>query len=659
MRTFISTVQPKWQQWLSGLTLVFAIGYLVVFVVLAGLRSIYPFELEWIEGAVIDEIRWIMQGKPIYSEPSIFYIPLSYNPFFFILSAALMKLVGIGFLAPRMISILATLGCFVLLFLIVSEDAGHPLPGVIAAGIYAASYRFTGAWMDLAKTDSLFLLLILSAFYISRKHPNYLGTVISGLLYVLAFYTKQTALPVILVLCILSLIESRGRTWLLGLTIALVGFLTFWGLYKISDGWYPFYTFETLVYHYRAPDIWWFWKSLIKHMLPAIIVGLLYPALTLSTKHQADKSRNLGQRHSWPDHFWQNLSLVIALVLTSWSIFFKVWTYNNDFMPACIGLGMLAGLGFGSVLGLVHQTSLYTRVSWLRAGVITLLILQFGVLIYNPLTQLPTRKDRAVAKQFIDRLRKLPGDVWVYNHGFMNYLAGKSTYFQSSALGDVIGGAAMPPNTDAYQRRMKVAEVFFQAVSEQRFNWVISDNLRTTWTPYYLRVGSMFDGSEGFYTITGVSTRPDILMVKNPVARGGKYPLMDPLFNTFYTEGWGEPQNWGRLVAGDRAVLQVALDQSHDYQIDVEVQPSCSQGQLTIRAITAGWNEQSIGKELFTSCEHQTLTFDLSENIILKGLNNLWFKFDGNTASANTGPGVGQSPNMPRVGFTSLTFIQK
>ena len=36
--------------------------------------------------------------------------------------------------------------------------------GLVAAGLYAASYRFSGAWMDIARADSLFLFLILGAF---------------------------------------------------------------------------------------------------------------------------------------------------------------------------------------------------------------------------------------------------------------------------------------------------------------------------------------------------------------------------------------------------------------------------------------------------------------------------------------------------------------
>ncbi len=45
------------------------------------------------------------------------------------------------------------------------------------------------------------------------------------------------------------------------------------------------------------------------------------------------------------EHTWHCLGFSLALILTSWSIFFKIWTYNNDLMPACAGIAILAGLG--------------------------------------------------------------------------------------------------------------------------------------------------------------------------------------------------------------------------------------------------------------------------------------------------------------------------
>ena len=46
-------------------------GYLVLYAVLAALRVRYPFDLEWLEGAMVDHVRTILEGRPLYPEPSL------------------------------------------------------------------------------------------------------------------------------------------------------------------------------------------------------------------------------------------------------------------------------------------------------------------------------------------------------------------------------------------------------------------------------------------------------------------------------------------------------------------------------------------------------------------------------------------------------------
>jgi hypothetical protein len=89
-----------------------ALGYILLFLILGYIRLFYPYELEWIEGAKVDEMVKILEGRPIYGPPTIFFIPLSYTSLFFYLSANLMRIIGIGLIAPRSISIVSTSGSF-------------------------------------------------------------------------------------------------------------------------------------------------------------------------------------------------------------------------------------------------------------------------------------------------------------------------------------------------------------------------------------------------------------------------------------------------------------------------------------------------------------------------------------------------------------------
>ena len=496
---------------------------MLVFIVLASIRMFYPYELEWSESAAIAEVHWIVEGNALYAPPTINFLALPYSPVYYYLSAVTTKLIGPGFLAPRLISILATVGCFALLYAIVYQKTRRYEAGLLAAGVYAASFRFTGAWMDLAKTDSLFLMLILLAFWVSTRHQKNAGLLLSGGLFALAYYTKQITLPVALVLAPISLLVTLGRTWQQWLTMLALGAGLFWVSDGISDGWYSFYTFDTLIFHERVQSLWQFWASLLGKMWPAVLLLLLYAVQVYHSARQ-----NISRFKNVP---WLELGFAGALIIASWSIHLKVWVYDNGLMPACIGLALLSGLAYGNILSMRNNTSL-SRFN--PAGIplfaIVLLLIQFGFLFYNPVQQIPTSENREQTQDFIKFVQNLPGKVWVFSHTEYGHLASKETYFHSAPFGDVVGGRVPPAGTDVYDRREMVAQVFQDAISSQHFDWIIVDKLEPYWEPYYAAVDYL---PYEFYPVTGALTRPHILLTKAPAEYASHLKLVNKL-NTGY-----------------------------------------------------------------------------------------------------------------------------
>jgi len=379
-----------------------------------------------------------------------------------------------------------------------------------------------------------------------------------------------------------------------------------------------------------------------------MLISLFYP-ISILVSIEGSQIRRI-------ENLWQNLSLGAALLLTSWSIFLKVWTYDNGFMPACAGLGMLAGLGYGRVLKLTQRSLWRGLDSLFRGGVLVLLLCQFAALFYNPLEQLSTNKDREAAEQFISRLSDLPGEVLVFNHGFVNYMAGKNTYLHSAPYGDVVGGVH-PPRTEDYRwRREKVRQVFEQAVTQQAFDWIIVDKPAASWLPYYIYVDNLFDDPEVFYPVTGAPARPESIMLRNPVVRGGVLPLTDVSFDSLLSEGWSIPEDWGRWAVGKRSVVRVALEQEHDYRLTIEAFPFCPP-QFAGQAMKVGWNDLSLGRYIFLSCECHLITFDVPSEAVTEGLNDLWFEFEKAVSPADVGLSGDRRPLA--VGFTSITLVQK
>ena len=87
-------------------------AFLLMYVVVAVLRIRSPFELEWIEGGVVDDVRHILAGHQLYVRPSIKFMPYIYTPLYYYVAAGAAKVFGIGFFPLRLVSFVASLGAF-------------------------------------------------------------------------------------------------------------------------------------------------------------------------------------------------------------------------------------------------------------------------------------------------------------------------------------------------------------------------------------------------------------------------------------------------------------------------------------------------------------------------------------------------------------------
>ena len=195
----------------------------------------------------------LRHGFALYSPPSMQWAPFLYAPLFFYVSAAVTRVVGIQYAALRLVSIAATLGSFTLIFFLVwTETRRRWAPALFAVGVFASLYHFVLAWYDVGRVDSLSLFFFLAALLATRRtHP-----LAAALLWWLAFLTKQTFLPVGLLLFLVQ--WHRPRRMLTGMAAyaALVAGSTLW-LQHATHGWFAYYAFGT------AGVIKWSWHTAI------------------------------------------------------------------------------------------------------------------------------------------------------------------------------------------------------------------------------------------------------------------------------------------------------------------------------------------------------------------------------------------------------------
>ncbi|MGO9954407.1 MAG: ArnT family glycosyltransferase [Solirubrobacteraceae bacterium] len=392
-------------------------------------RVDYPFELDWMEGGSVELAARALAGHSLYAAPSLRFVGWTYPPLYYWLAAAVAQLTGIGFLPLRLVSLTASLVSMATLGWIVSRETGDRIAGLVAAGLFAATYRISGAWFDTGRVDSLFLALTLIALAYGRSARGVRGGIALGTLGFLVFFTKQTALLALLpALAYLAVTRHRVGIPALLTLLALLSASTAI-LDASSDGWYRYYVFSELAQQPWAQRVWTgFWRDDILHRQWPLVILLVAGGMTLA--------RRAGARAALrPSTIYYAIGAA-GLISSAWVSRLHTGGYANVLMPAYAAIALLAGLTSARLLargpGRLMQPLLL-------AG----LLLQLALLAYPLGAQIPTAADRAAGTQLLARLRALRGPVIVLRHPWYATVAGKGTFAQSEAIGDVLRSGAI------------------------------------------------------------------------------------------------------------------------------------------------------------------------------------------------------------------------
>ena len=256
-----------------------AVAYLVIYLWMVYYRIRYPFDLEWIEGGMVNQVQRLLHGQSMYVAPAINFVPFLYPPVYFYFSALASLIFGIGLFPLRLVSFLASLVSFTTIFLIVRAETKNWWARILSTGLFAATFRVTGAWLDIARVDSLFLALWLLFIYFVRGRKSLGYAVLAGLLAALAYLTKQTAL----IACVPILVYLFWCNWKFALTCLGVAALTI-GITTLvmnhaSAGWYSYYVFGLLSQQteWLPQEFLTFWKDdLLVHLPLAILFATFF-----------------------------------------------------------------------------------------------------------------------------------------------------------------------------------------------------------------------------------------------------------------------------------------------------------------------------------------------------------------------------------------------
>lgn len=450
----------------------------------------YPYELEWMEGSMVDHVSRVLAGQPLYVPPSIEFVPYLYTPLFYYVSGAVSLVTGPGFLPLRLVSLVASAVALVLVAALAARETGRRTAGVIAAGVFAATYPLSGAWFDIGRVDSLYVALLLGAMFLVRTTTSRAAWAAAGLLLVAAFQTKQVGLVMAVPLVAYGL-WARWREGLVLAVTALGGIAaSVWLLDWLHDGWYTFYVFRVPSGHAIEEQFWTrYWTGDLLGPLP--IASLTVLALLLWQTWRA--------RHGREAIFYPLVSS--GILVGCWSGRLHTGGWENALIPAHALVAILFGVACGRAWEARHALARYAMPALASA--------QLLMLAYDPMARVPKAADVEAGDRLVAMLASIEGEVWLYDHGHLPTLAGKRSYAPAAAVSDVLR-ATRGPASEALAAEIE------QAIATGRFAAIIVDTHREF--PAVLEMGywedrTVFAEPDVFWPMTGYRKRPEYVFL--------------------------------------------------------------------------------------------------------------------------------------------------
>jgi hypothetical protein len=373
--------------------------------------------------------------------------------------------------------------------------------GLLSAALFAATFRAAGAWLDVARPDSLFLALSLAALYLTRFSKSGLGLAAAGVLFMLAFHTKQTALFIALPVMAWSLATRRSRSLPLVTAFAVLAAGAIPVLNSIYHGWYYYYVFFLPAHGtFIKPALLQFWT---KDLFSTMPVACMF-AVALLARRWNGPGRGV--------RFFYVLAGA-GMIAGSWFGRLHHGGYSNALLPAFAGLAMFSVVG-AWVLARPRYTSQPAR-RVLATGAYLACVIQFGILWYNPGTLVPSRQDAQAGKELVATLAGFPGEVFMPQHGYLSELAGKRSFAHQMAICDVLNAG---PSEIGNRLMSDIA----QAIEQHRFSAIVLDHpflLQEAILTHYRLQCRAFSSENVFWPRTGMRTRPEGILVPRDDAR--------------------------------------------------------------------------------------------------------------------------------------------
>ena len=454
---------------------------IIVFLFIVYQRAFFPYDIEWAEGAALNQVNRILAGKPLYVKPSLEFAPLVYTPVYYYLAALVSLLTGKGLIVLRLISVIGSLGSSAVIYQIVKDETSDSLVGWTSASLFLACFALSDGFFDLARVDSIYLLSLLIGLLIIRRARSAWAFGAAGLWIAFTFFVKQSAIIVFLPMIVYVLLKDYRKSWTVLAGSSLGILLPFCIIDYHTEGWFRYYILGLPRLHgYSLFSIVNFWiGDILRPLGIAVGLALYYIGFGLkcdTSRASARKNEDTGlQKKSRFSQFVQSWTQnQVLLLLFSLGALASAWITRstngggaNNSMPAYAVLALLAGLGFNLVLSKLEQTQ--------RQDLGIFIKLLFGIqllgLIYNPFNFLPSEADMQASGMVLDAIEHAGGEVFIPYRSHLAALAGKEPQIHMINLFEFTGYFQGQVQPEGYE----LVNLIKENICYQRYGLVILD----------------------------------------------------------------------------------------------------------------------------------------------------------------------------------------
>ena len=461
---------------------------LFIFVVVQ--RIGLPFDLEWGEGAGINQIYRILSDEQLYSEPTLEFTALVYTPFYYWLASIMGRISKGVVLAARILSLLASLGTFGIIAWVITKKTGQYLIGWLASALYIACFALSDGFYDLVRVDSLYVFILLLSFTILRFRTKTSGLVVAGLSIALGFFTKQSTLIVFIPLVVYLLVHDWKSTWPILPAIILGIFIPFYLLNVSSGGWFNYYILRLPQEHgysfFSAINFWT--GDLLGPMGIAVGFGMFYCLEQIFGKSTdqkdetqteiTDTGKSTVSEKAGPDGLFSIL-FAAGAIGTAWITRSSNGGGANNVMPAYAAVALLFGLGLDKAIRLISTRGINKQIySFFIASVVAV---QFIGLLYNPFKFIPTDGEIIANEMLVEQIREIDDPPWIPYRSQLSLLAGKTAQVHAVNLFELTGyfrGEVLPEGKALVEeiRANLCSQSYGMVMLDQPIPWV-SDQL--------------------------------------------------------------------------------------------------------------------------------------------------------------------------------------